>query len=129
MEISTIDRDVIANLKDLGGPEYQSLLIELVTIYVTETDKLMERLDGALKELDYDELSKVSHRLKSSSANLGALALGEMCAVLEIQSRSKEVDDPHGQVHQIKDCYRKVRSDLETIQTLLEEGKDPLVYL
>jgi HPt (histidine-containing phosphotransfer) domain-containing protein len=56
-----------------------------------------------------DDLLRAAHSLKSSSLNVGALSLGELCRTLEADARGGPVADPGPRVDAIASGFDAVR--------------------
>ncbi len=84
-----IDMSVIASLRELGGDGDESLFHELLELYVDDSTRQMRRLEEALKSGDLKVAERIAHTLKSSSANLGAMAMSEICKQMELRGRSQ----------------------------------------
>jgi two-component system sensor histidine kinase/response regulator len=82
-----IDRRALANIRQLRAPGRQNLLGRVVAIYLKDATALVAALREATSLGDTDSLHKDAHRLKSSSANLGALTLAGLCKKLEEMGR------------------------------------------
>lgn len=70
------------------------LFKELLEIFTAEFLEKMPLLNLALDKENYFELSEISHRLRSTSYNVGAIRIGEILKKIEIDSlgRSDEID-------------------------------------
>ncbi|HVE67965.1 MAG TPA: Hpt domain-containing protein [Solirubrobacteraceae bacterium] len=64
---------------------------ELVDIYLGQAGCLVREITQALAERDGDRAGAAAHKLRGSSATLGARALTDLCATLELQASD---DDP-----------------------------------
>ncbi|MEH2087723.1 response regulator [Nostoc sp.] len=61
---------------------------ELIEYYLTETARLVQHISTAIATQDIQTIWQIAHKLKSSSASIGAIALAQLCKVLEAQVRS-----------------------------------------
>lgn len=66
----------------------EALLARLLETYETNSAELILSVGGALESGDTEELRRVAHALKSSSGNVGAERLFELCRKLESAARS-----------------------------------------
>ncbi|HUR29729.1 MAG TPA: Hpt domain-containing protein [Planctomycetota bacterium] len=82
-----LDMNVIAALKELGGEGDDSLFRELLDLYVDDSTSQMRRLEESLKSGDLKVAERIAHTLKSSSANLGATTLSQICMQMELRGR------------------------------------------
>jgi HPt (histidine-containing phosphotransfer) domain-containing protein len=97
---SPIDPAAFANLVDMTGGDL-AFVDDLVDTYVDEGGQLVEALRIAAAEGRIADLVRPAHSLKSSSRNVGALALGELCAGLERDARDGRLADAAGRVDAI----------------------------
>ncbi|MBA4742193.1 MAG: PAS domain S-box protein [Azoarcus sp.] len=58
--------------------------------YLTSAESLSAELTTAIEDMDFDAIVRITHRLKSSSRSMGAMALGAVCACLEEAARDRE---------------------------------------
>ena len=64
-----------------GGDE--EFLAELVEIFLEDAELRLEEIRGAVEAADPTELRKTAHKLKGSSANMGANGLMGLAKTLE----------------------------------------------
>lgn len=83
-----LDMTVIATLKELGGDGDDSLFRELLDLYVDDSTSQMRRLEESIRTGDLKVAERIAHTLKSSSANLGAMVLSQICMQMEMRGRS-----------------------------------------
>jgi HPt (histidine-containing phosphotransfer) domain-containing protein len=106
-----IDRATFANLVEMTGGDL-AFVDELVDTYIEEGRSLVERLRNAAVTGSSDELLRAAHSLKSSSMNVGALALGEECRSLEADARAGDVPDAGSRVETIAAGFEEARKAL-----------------
>ena len=111
MMAEPIDEATFANLLEMTGGD-QAFVDELVDTYLEEGDRLVEELIVAGNAGDVDAMIRPAHSLKSSSLNVGALELGELCRALEMNARSGEVEDPVARADEVKVAFSDVRAAL-----------------
>jgi PAS domain S-box-containing protein len=85
-EISTVDWSVLEAYAEGMGDESNSLITELIDIYLENTPKLLASLRQSMAENDFKVFNRTAHTLKSSSASLGAMRLASQSKELEQQS-------------------------------------------
>jgi signal transduction histidine kinase/CheY-like chemotaxis protein/HPt (histidine-containing phosphotransfer) domain-containing protein len=108
-----IDRKVLAQLKNLKS----GLLTRVIDLYVESSPKLLLDMDQALAQQDTNNLYKVAHSLKNSSANLGVTDLTNLCRELEVKGREGNLVDATILVMNIKILYTAVETALLVIKT------------
>jgi two-component system, sensor histidine kinase and response regulator len=74
-----IDARVIQGLRDLGGDDEPELLSELIDIFLEDAPQRMKDITEGLAGGDLGRVERGAHTLKSSSANIGALGLSDLC--------------------------------------------------
>jgi len=82
----TIDRGVLKGIVKLGGAKGDTeLLRKILNSFINYSDGLFKQfqLDGEL-----EGVARLAHSLKSSSANIGALQLAELCKEMETACQS-----------------------------------------
>ena len=75
---------------DVDGPG--GFLKSLIEKYLANANVDLENLQSNLRNGDAESLGKTAHRLKSASANLGAMVLATLCKELETAGRSGQLD-------------------------------------
>lgn len=73
----SLDEKAIENLRRLGGAEF---VAELMEDYLVDAETMLGRLVHSAALGDLTAFRSDAHALQSSSANIGALALGRICA-------------------------------------------------
>lgn len=79
--------EAIASLQGAGG---ESLLKNVVEIYLSHSQGLMQKLDEAVGADDRKGIMETAHTLKSSSAQLGAGRLAAVMQRLEFMGRNED---------------------------------------
>ena len=90
---SSIDQDVLEKIRALERNGAPNLVARLVGLYLKGTPPLIEQMKKACVDADCGALRMAAHTLKSSSANVGAMKLHELCKELESQARNQHTDD------------------------------------
>jgi signal transduction histidine kinase/DNA-binding response OmpR family regulator/HPt (histidine-containing phosphotransfer) domain-containing protein len=108
---SPIDRNAIATIGSLGKP---NLLQRVIKLFCDDTPKLLESMHQAAAANDPEQLFSAAHRLKSSSANVGAVQLAALCKQTEVLGRNKSVDGAHALVAAMNDEFQHVKLALES---------------
>ena len=82
--------DELARVTTNGRPE---LLANVIDLYLVESPKLLLKLSQAAKAGDAPEIVRMAHSLKSSSANVGAMALSRYCEQAEKSARRADIEE------------------------------------
>lgn len=83
MNSKYIDMSLVEPLRAIEKQSGKPIISTLVTIYVSETPALIEKMKKALCDKDFEVLGRSAHSLKSSSAYLGAKDVRDICKVIE----------------------------------------------
>jgi signal transduction histidine kinase/CheY-like chemotaxis protein len=100
-----IDREVLAELRSVLGNEVD----KLIDLFLDDTPMLLARLEAAALAPDFEELREAAHSLKSSSANLGAMALSAAAKRVELGARIRTIDRPAVAVALIASEFARAR--------------------
>ena len=82
-----INRNALKNIRSLQQPGRPDLLERVIDTYLDQTPALIGTLREAASRDDADSMRHAAHRLNSSSANLGALALASLGRRMEALAR------------------------------------------
>jgi signal transduction histidine kinase/CheY-like chemotaxis protein len=114
---STIDQTAINGIRELEGAGNQGFLERIIGLYLSGATRLVEEVISAAEKGDAASLLRAAHTLKSSSANVGALGLSELCRKIEGMVRAGEplaAGDPL--LSEFEGEFRSVRKALAAIQ-------------
>ena len=108
-EDESLNKDVLNSLKEMLGGAF-SVVIEK---YITTSNELIANMEKAIEGNELEELSKIAHSLKSSSAQVGALNIANLCKFLENKPLSKDITKVKSAYKSIKDDYKIVVQELK----------------
>ena len=80
-----VDQATVQELLEIMGEGFTGL----VQVYFDDTPKLLARLREAASGGDHDAIAEITHSLKSSSANVGALPLAELAKRAESDAKAQ----------------------------------------
>ncbi len=103
VEIDKTAWNAIVALQRPGRPD---ILAKVLTAYLNDSRNLVEEIRNAVETQDADTLAKAAHRLKSSSAQLGALATAAHCKELEQLGRLARLDGAAALLAQLTDAHQ-----------------------
>jgi CheY-like chemotaxis protein/HPt (histidine-containing phosphotransfer) domain-containing protein len=106
-----LDAATWENLKELAGTD-STFLPALVSAFLGEAHRLLGSLQSTVDAADLPALTRVAHTLKSSCAQVGALALSRRCAVLEERAEVDGVTEARRRVLEIAREFAGVESAL-----------------
>ena len=107
----SIDDAAFERLVEMTGGDL-SFVDELVDTYLEDGGQQVELLREAAAAGSVADLVRPAHSLKSSSLNVGAVALGELARTLEEASRRGDVPHPAEWVERIASGFDDARRDL-----------------
>ncbi len=110
----TVDLHMLETLRDLAGDD-QHMVNELIRTYLDEAPRIIDDLGVQLSAAHATGAADAVHKLKSSSGNLGANRLSELCFKLESQARSDNLDEAHELMGLIQAEYSKVQQILQPL--------------
>jgi|GEM_PF-1079215 len=112
-EASLLDQTVLDNIQRMNQRSSSNLMEKLVTLYLSSSIVQLEALRTAVQEKDSDGIYTTAHSLKSSSANVGALSLFELCKTLELQGRQQDLTGIEQVLDEVESLHVKVCAALK----------------
>jgi signal transduction histidine kinase/DNA-binding NarL/FixJ family response regulator len=88
-----LDASRIKNLKKMSSEMDGSLFAELLSLFKTNSPGHLKKIETAIRSKNAELLGKEAHYLKSSSANLGAAEMSDVCRKLEMIAENGSLDD------------------------------------
>jgi len=88
-----IDKSVLNSLRDLQMEGKPDILKRVISAYLSSTASLIVTLKEAYSVMDIEGTQNSAHSLKSSSANVGAITLSELCKELEMNCRKNTMEN------------------------------------
>ena len=115
-----LDAACMAELRALDPDGKAQLVKRVLATYQASLAKLVDQLRAARGEGAWDQVSRVAHTLKSSSASIGALALSALCADIERLLRAGDsdsvvplIDQFHAEVQRVDAAVGQTLQHLE----------------
>jgi CheY-like chemotaxis protein/HPt (histidine-containing phosphotransfer) domain-containing protein len=109
-EESALCAQPFAALKELCDDEDPAFLLDLIKTYLQDTATHIATLRSAVFTRDARSLERTAHSLKSSSANIGALGMADLCGTLQTLGQAGSVPQAIPLVEQLTaefDCVQK----------------------
>jgi HPt (histidine-containing phosphotransfer) domain-containing protein len=110
---AAIDTQVLGKVREMLGENAPELLADLIDIYLDDVQGVLATMRTAVDKGDTRALQQAGHKLKSSSAVLGATALAIRCGELERIGRADTTTDCRKLVLQIEAEFTRVKLALE----------------
>lgn len=111
MSEPTLDPAGFAHLLEITGDDLE-FVDELIDTYLEDASVQLGAMRSAAEASDVAALVRPAHSLKSSSANVGAMALAEACRSLEADGRSGNVPEAATRVEACARALDLVRAAL-----------------
>lgn len=110
MTSSPIDKDAFAKFTAVVGND-PDMLAEFIEVFTRSAPEQVASMNIALQAQDWAGLRIAAHSCKSNARDLGALALADLCATLENQSRDQAVLSPDDQISAIEtEVHRAIQA-------------------
>ena len=103
--------EVVEELRSIMGAEYQGL----VRLFLEDAPTHIHKLQVAAAAGDIKAMVAPSHTLKSSSANLGALALSAVAKRIEFGARTDSLPKPTLAVLMLENEFRRAKAALHAL--------------
>ncbi|MDZ8225730.1 MAG: PAS domain S-box protein [Nostoc sp. ChiVER01] len=111
-KIAKLDAKILQSLQNMLRGD-RVAFVELIECYLTETPRLVRDISTSITTQDAQTLFNTAHQLKSSSASIGAIALSQLCKVLEAQGYSSKLENSLELISQLYQEYEQVKAALE----------------
>ena len=111
MNEPAVDPAAFAHLLEITGDDLE-FVDELIDTYLEDAAAQIAAMTAAAAANDAAAMERPAHTLKSSSANVGAIALSEACRTLEADGRAGSVPDAVARVAACAKSLDAVRSEL-----------------
>ncbi|MDT8384183.1 MAG: ATP-binding protein [Gammaproteobacteria bacterium] len=106
------DMGVLSDLEELLD---ENKFTELVKLFIEHSRQRIKELGSAMAKMDMADIESVSHSLKGSSANLGAITLSGMCRDIVDAVRAGKVPDD------IADRFVAIENEFRDVSRYLRE--------
>lgn len=112
-----IDTQVIERIAQLLSEDKRKDFIrEMIQLYITLGKAVLPELRKALDAKNIGEVESQAHRLKGSSANIGAKTVAHLCNDIEnLASEGKLPQKPHDVLKQLEEAYDKTLQELRSL--------------
>ncbi|MGH8231645.1 MAG: response regulator, partial [Steroidobacteraceae bacterium] len=110
---AVLDRQALGRIRALHRPGGPTLLAKVRGLYSSSSLALIEALRTGLSGNDAESIRQAAHALKSSSANVGALAFADLCKEVEVAAATGEIDQARVLVDGLLAEHKKVLQALD----------------
>ena len=103
-----LDHSMLEELREIAGDE----TVRIISLFLEDAPRLIAALEKAAAAPDLDAMRDAAHTLKSSSANVGAMALSAAAKRVELGARAARLDRPAVAVALVIAEYARARMAL-----------------
>jgi PAS domain S-box-containing protein len=111
--IESVDREILANVRDLQEDGEPDLLTELIELYLEDSPVRIDAAKSAFTSGDAQAMALAAHTLKGSSGNLGAKRMAALAALLEQHGRAGSIENAAPILEQLEREFAAVQKTLE----------------
>ncbi len=108
-----IDEKALGKIRALQQPDKEDLVSKIISLYLTSAPGLMSLIQRSLENGNLTALKESAHSLKSSSANVGAVAVAKLCKKLEASAREGKLEHSQGLVKELESQFQQARAALD----------------
>jgi len=109
-----IDPAALDNLQKMRRPGGPDLLGKVIELFLTDTPPRLAALRDTATHGSAQDVARMAHTLKGSSANLGARRLVALCAELETLGQAEILDNAASLLGKLEAEFERVRNSLQT---------------
>jgi PAS domain S-box-containing protein len=109
-----LDPDLLSELREVMEDSGDGGFGELVDTFARYAEEQLNAMERALRQGQMEELRQAAHTLRSSSANLAAVRLRELCRELERAAKDGGLRDGEARLTEIKAAYAEMRAALDS---------------
>jgi len=122
-QFPVLDHDMLDELQEIAGEE----TARIIGLFLEDAPRLIAQMETASAVPDIDAMRDAAHTLKSSSANVGAMALSAAAKRIELGARALKLDRPAVAVALVIAEYARARIALQGyVMQLDRQGRHPL---
>lgn len=107
----SIDLAVLKELKEIMEEDFDELILTFIADGQIQLDNLRKAIDASAA----DDIKRIAHTIKGSSANIGAMELSEAGRILEFNAAGMQFDAAD-------EYYEDIKREYEAVKTALAEN-------
>ena len=115
-----LDHGMLDELREIAGDETP----RIIGLFLEDAPRLIARMESASALPDLEAIRDAAHTLKSSSANVGAMALSTAAKRVELGARAQKLDRPAVAVALVIAEYARARMALQGYIAELDRDSD-----
>ncbi len=110
-----VDPAALDSIRAMQPARGEQLVRQLVAAYLDNAAGLLRALEQGYAAGNVDAIRAAAHPFKSSSAQMGALRLAELCRAVEMAARNQQYDASGTALAEIREEFAAVRAALERL--------------
>ena len=110
---TVLDRQALGRIRALHRPGGPNLLAKVLGLYSSSSLALTEAIRTASISNDAEGLRQAAHALKSSSANVGAMAFADLCKEVEVTAAQGKLEQARVLIDALLAEHKRVLQALE----------------
>ncbi len=116
-ETAILDYEILNKLRKKQKKNNSNLMNRLIDVYLEQSSRLLVELKDATERDDVEAVRMISHTLKSSSVNVGAIGLSELCREVENACEHGQIENSlvqqiHRTFSDVKRAFNDVLGDV-----------------
>jgi HPt (histidine-containing phosphotransfer) domain-containing protein len=96
-------------LKDLVGANAVAQMLDFLPDFFESSSPQVERLSQAASRMDGQEMSRVAHSLRGSSANMAMISLVKLCLAIEKHCEAGRLEEAAAQARLVETEYARIQ--------------------
>ncbi len=112
--VSAVDPSVLESYRAYQQEGEPDIVARLVDIFLKNSPEVLEEMSKACKEREVEQLWKLAHSFKSSSATVGAVRLASLCEDMEMRGRNNQLEGLVQLLEKIVEEFDRARNVLQS---------------
>ncbi|GMH25983.1 hypothetical protein Nepgr_027826 [Nepenthes gracilis] len=115
--------DQFTQLQKLADDSSPSFVVEVVSLFFDDSEKLLKNLTQALEQpvVDFKQVADHAHQFKGSSSSIGAQRVKNVCIAFRTYCIEENLDGCLKCLQQVKHEYALVKNKLENLLRLEQQ--------
>jgi PAS domain S-box-containing protein len=114
-EKPVVNRAVLDHLREISPENADEFLRDVVNMFLQQAPVIVNEMKQYCREQKYAEMGHSAHKLKGSSLNIGAVALGEICRIIETNGRENRSIDCDRVIEELQTVLDRTALELRKI--------------
>jgi HPt (histidine-containing phosphotransfer) domain-containing protein len=115
--MGSVDKSVLDSIAAIQRKGEPDIVQKIINVYLSDTKSTLEKLSLAVKETNETDIFLLAHKLKSSSANVGAIYLSSLLKNLEALGKENNLRDA-------QELFTQILKEFDLVQQALALRSD-----